>query len=209
MAPILKRSNWLRTWNPRDASIFPAEAGRPARIEWHGGAQPGSITLDCECIVKRESDRLIITVNPFTRDGGEHQFRATGGDSLNTWHDAIALAMVPPPEGCAAVPAATPASPARALNAAAPSSSERAPAAVLYVAPDCAISSGALPPHQPEKHVRIVCVSDTHTQEERLRVPAGDLLVHAGDALFNGVDVGRRPSIERVAAWLGEQHGIG
>jgi hypothetical protein len=95
-----------------------------------------------------------------------------------------------------------------------------------------------LPPHDAAKHVRIACVSDTHTQEELLRVPPADLLVHAGgpqrtaartpsaaplrppappptptrarspragDALFKNLDAEQRPSIERVAGWLGKQ----
>jgi Icc-related predicted phosphoesterase len=34
--------------------------------------------------------------------------------------------------------------------------------------------------------VRIVCISDTHSQLHALRVPDGDVLVHAGDATYDG-----------------------
>ena len=41
--------------------------------------------------------------------------------------------------------------------------------------------------------------------EELLAMPEGDLLVHAGDALFKNLDADQKPSIERVSAWLGKQ----
>jgi predicted phosphodiesterase len=47
--------------------------------------------------------------------------------------------------------------------------------------------------------VRIVCLSDTHNRHDALRVPDGDVLVHAGDATMHG-------SAEEIAAfdaWLG------
>ncbi|XP_067946431.1 metallophosphoesterase MPPED2-like [Watersipora subatra] len=35
-------------------------------------------------------------------------------------------------------------------------------------------------------NVRIVCISDTHSRTNRLDVPAGDVLIHAGDFTFHG-----------------------
>jgi Calcineurin-like phosphoesterase len=40
------------------------------------------------------------------------------------------------------------------------------------------------PPPHPE--MRVVCVSDTHNKLDRVRVPDGNLLVHAGDATLMG-----------------------
>jgi predicted phosphodiesterase len=47
--------------------------------------------------------------------------------------------------------------------------------------------------------MRIVCLSDTHGTHERLTVPEGDLLVHAGDF----TNLGRPAEIERFDRWLG------
>jgi predicted phosphohydrolase len=47
--------------------------------------------------------------------------------------------------------------------------------------------------------MRIVCLSDTHGLHEHLRVPEGDLLLHAGD--FS--KAGRADEIERFDRWLG------
>ena len=33
----------------------------------------------------------------------------------------------------------------------------------------------------PQKGVRMVCISDTHSQHEKLNVPMGDILIHSGD----------------------------
>eukprot|EP00127_Corallochytrium_limacisporum_P003218 Clim_evm67s147 gene=Clim_evmTU67s147 len=40
-----------------------------------------------------------------------------------------------------------------------------------------------LPPNTPRKpgHLRIVCISDTHSRHSNLEVPDGDVLIHAGD----------------------------
>jgi predicted phosphodiesterase len=49
--------------------------------------------------------------------------------------------------------------------------------------------------------VRIVCLSDTHNRHDQLRIPDGDLLIHAGDATMHG-------TAEEVAAfdtWLAAQ----
>ncbi len=47
--------------------------------------------------------------------------------------------------------------------------------------------------------MRIVCLSDTHGLHQRLRVPEGDLLLHAGDFSM----AGRPDEIERFDRWLG------
>jgi predicted phosphodiesterase len=43
--------------------------------------------------------------------------------------------------------------------------------------------------------MRIVCLSDTHNLHDRIRVPEGDLLVHAGDATMRG-------TAEEIAAFF-------
>ena len=44
--------------------------------------------------------------------------------------------------------------------------------------------------------MRIVCISDTHTCNEEIVVPDGDILVHAGDSLTNG-------TIQEFEAFIG------
>ncbi len=46
--------------------------------------------------------------------------------------------------------------------------------------------------------MRLVCTSDTHLRAERLSVPAGDVLVHAGDHTMGG----SAREIEDAARWL-------
>lgn len=46
--------------------------------------------------------------------------------------------------------------------------------------------------------MRIVCISDTHNQHDLIRVPDGDLLIHAGDLTGYGI----LPQIEKAADWL-------
>ena len=47
--------------------------------------------------------------------------------------------------------------------------------------------------------MKIVCVSDTHGYHGRLEVPAGDLLIHAGDVSMSG----KPEEIEAFDSWLG------
>lgn len=35
-------------------------------------------------------------------------------------------------------------------------------------------------------HIRIICISDTHSQHENLTIPDGDILIHSGDATYKG-----------------------
>jgi Icc-related predicted phosphoesterase len=49
--------------------------------------------------------------------------------------------------------------------------------------------------------VRIVCISDTHELHRELDIPAGDILIHAGDFTF----MSKRPSkVADFDRWLGE-----
>ena len=47
--------------------------------------------------------------------------------------------------------------------------------------------------------MRIVCISDTHNRHERVRVPAGELLIHAGDFTVMGLS----DEIRAFNEWLG------
>ncbi len=49
--------------------------------------------------------------------------------------------------------------------------------------------------------MKVVCISDTHGRHRRLKVPACDLLVHAGDATRRG----RFAELEATFEWLGRQ----
>lgn len=48
--------------------------------------------------------------------------------------------------------------------------------------------------------MRIVCISDTHNLHEKIVVPDGDLLIHAGDATINGTE----HEIEDFIHWFSE-----
>lgn len=49
--------------------------------------------------------------------------------------------------------------------------------------------------------MRIVAMADTHSSHKNLRVPEGDVLVHAGDL----TDMGRIPQIREVLDWMRSQ----
>jgi Icc-related predicted phosphoesterase len=48
--------------------------------------------------------------------------------------------------------------------------------------------------------IRIVCISDTHGQHRQLKVPLGDILIHAGDFMLSGR---RLEEIVDFDGWLG------
>lgn len=37
-----------------------------------------------------------------------------------------------------------------------------------------------------KENIRIVVLSDTHTKHDKIEVPDGDILIHAGDFSFHG-----------------------
>ena len=49
--------------------------------------------------------------------------------------------------------------------------------------------------------MRLVLISDTHNQQRALRLPAGDVLVHAGDFTMRGTEA----EVRAFGEWLGEQ----
>lgn len=54
---------------------------------------------------------------------------------------------------------------------------------------------------QPPGTVRVVCISDTHGRHESVEVPAGDVLVHAGDMSVRG----KAAELANFARWFAAQ----
>jgi Icc-related predicted phosphoesterase len=50
--------------------------------------------------------------------------------------------------------------------------------------------------------MKIVCISDTHEQEEKILLPPGDVLVHAGDITYRG-DIGK---LSKFLRWMSAQN---
>lgn len=75
-----------------------------------------------------------------------------------------------------------------------------------YLGPTAAACVKALAfadlPAKPRDCVRVVCLSDTHRWHEAVALPAGDVLVHAGDVLFK--DRGLAP----LRPWTGHSDGL-
>jgi hypothetical protein len=55
--------------------------------------------------------------------------------------------------------------------------------------------AGDVPPHPGDEWTRFVCISDTHSM--RFPIPAGDVLIHAGD-----ISRGRPKDIKRMFEWF-------
>lgn len=49
--------------------------------------------------------------------------------------------------------------------------------------------------------MRLVCISDTHGDHEQVELPAGDVLIHAGDMTSHG----KQDETRSVMSWLGAQ----
>lgn len=49
--------------------------------------------------------------------------------------------------------------------------------------------------------MKIVIISDTHTQEEKVKLPEGDILIHAGD-----YDIRNLEQLEKLNSWFGKQN---
>ncbi|KAJ3045802.1 metallophosphoesterase domain-containing protein 1 [Rhizophlyctis rosea] len=55
-----------------------------------------------------------------------------------------------------------------------------------------------LPATAPPGHLRFVCISDTHSQHDKLTLPPGDVLLHSGDFSYHGEE----QEVEKFVAWL-------
>lgn len=49
--------------------------------------------------------------------------------------------------------------------------------------------------------MKIVCISDTHTKHEQVKVPDGDMLIHAGDFTYDG----RKKDVRDFLLWFSQQ----
>lgn len=49
--------------------------------------------------------------------------------------------------------------------------------------------------------MRVVCISDTHNKHREIKLPAGDILIHCGDATMSG-EIGE---MEKFAEWFNRQ----
>lgn len=49
--------------------------------------------------------------------------------------------------------------------------------------------------------MKIVCISDTHSQHKKIDIPQGDILIHAGDF----TNTGKFDEVESFANWFGNQ----
>lgn len=52
---------------------------------------------------------------------------------------------------------------------------------------------------KPAGALRFVCISDTHNKHDKIELPRGDVLLHAGD--FSGT--GTLDEVKRFSSWLG------
>lgn len=50
-----------------------------------------------------------------------------------------------------------------------------------------------------EKYVRFICISDTHTYHNNLKLPEGDVLIHTGDFTMRGTE----SEVQSFSKWLG------
>jgi hypothetical protein len=87
---IKKKSEWLGSFNVREAAVHPATPARPAMLVWQGGANMGSVKLDDTASVRLvENERLVVR-----RGRREVQFAAASdGPSLLEWRTRVSSAM--------------------------------------------------------------------------------------------------------------------
>lgn len=59
---------------------------------------------------------------------------------------------------------------------------------------------------QPAGTLRFVCISDTHTREPEIRLPPGDVLIHAGDGLYRDANKhGVQGDLAHLNTWMAKQ----
>ena len=51
-----------------------------------------------------------------------------------------------------------------------------------------------------KRSLRLVCIGDTHGHHRKLKIPAGDILIHSGDFMVDGSSV---EEIDDFNSWLG------
>src|ERR1035437_6153833 len=67
--------------------------------------------------------------------------------------------------------------------------------------PAIPVDSAKTPNSRGAKTMRVVCISDTHELHRELKVPGGDLLIHAGD--FTSFGKGTKEILD-FNDWLGD-----
>lgn len=89
-----------------------------------------------------------------------------------------------------------------ALDPAIPPISEVTPPAdsISDQVASCSPTAAAIPfsPTRIVKSMRLICLSDTHGEQDRFKVPDGDILIHAGDFCSMGTE----REVHKVATWL-------
>jgi len=78
----------------------------------------------------------------------------------------------------------------------------------LYVDLDSrkAFETNSILTPRPEGKVRFVAISDTHTVENQLSIPPGDVLIHAGDVTWKNEDAaGKVGELGPLNAWMSNQ----
>ena len=95
---VLKRSEWLKSWNARELTLVPrADDGTAARLFWQGGTRSGSVAVDEKTTVKlvdsetlelRSSDRVLLL-----RSAGEGE--GTAAEWLQSVEAVITGTSVP------------------------------------------------------------------------------------------------------------------
>ena len=90
---LLKRSEWLRSWNAREITLTPRRDndGTPGQLQWHGGSRSGVAILDESCVATLVDDQLLLRC-----PGRVLRFRSAGrGEgTIQEWYEAIQTCRV-------------------------------------------------------------------------------------------------------------------
>ena len=82
---LKKRSEWSRSWNPRQVRLELSSVAGPPQLRWEGGATPGVVTLDEGCTAHLAGSELAL--RSATR---EIRFRSGGSPpTVQDWLAAI------------------------------------------------------------------------------------------------------------------------
>ena len=101
---LLKRSEWLMAWNPRQVKLLPGGDEFAPSLQWSGGPQMGAMALDG--VTAKVVDDVLVVRN--VRTARAVYFRSAGeGIPIEQWATAIeALMPSAPPCGAGAIAAA-------------------------------------------------------------------------------------------------------
>jgi hypothetical protein len=120
---IVKRSEWIGSWNVRKAEVVQPLLSNPTpggnrssgdiatsfMVQWSGGATNGHMQLDAHCKVTLAGDELFLERGAHTGSYGQSIpkrslfFRAApGGPTLQEWHDSLSSAIATAGGGCCA-----------------------------------------------------------------------------------------------------------